>query len=107
MGRGEGGQGKDAAFARLIVWDLLCLSGWQQVSSITILEQLLWYPLHLLLFSYYFGAILDSVREVRIEEETFLEDKALDGNFVIHPQERTTPVHLPGDMADFTACSSP
>lgn len=47
------------------------------------------------------------MREVRIEEETFLEDKALDGNFVIHPQERTTPVHLPGDMADFTACSSP
>lgn len=36
------------------------------------------------------------MREVRIEEETFLEDKALDGNFVIHLQECTTPVHLPG-----------
>lgn len=47
------------------------------------------------------------MREVRTEEETFLEDKGLDGNFVIHPQERTTPLRLPGDMADFTACSLP
>lgn len=61
----------------------------------------------MLLFSYYFGAMLDSVREVRTEEETFLEDKALDGNFVIHPQECTTLVHLPGNPADFTACSLP
>lgn len=47
------------------------------------------------------------MREVRIEEEIFLKDKALDGNFVIHLQQCTTLVHLPGDMADFTASSLP
>lgn len=36
-------------------------------------------------YCYYFGAILEGVRDVKIQKETLLEDKGLDGNFVIHP----------------------
>lgn len=58
-------------------------------------------------YCYYFGAILESVRDVRIEKETLLEDKGLDGNFVILPEEGTAPLPLPGDMGKTTACSLP
>jgi len=55
----------------------------------------------------YFGQILESVKDVRTEKEILLEDKGLDGNFVIHPEERTASVPLPGDMGKIAACSLP
>lgn len=58
-------------------------------------------------YCYYFGAIPESVRDARIEKETLLEDKELDGNFVIHPEEGTAPVPLPGDMGKIAACCLP
>lgn len=44
---------------------------------------------------------------MRIEKETLLEDKGLDGNVVISPEEGTAPVPLPGDMDKISACSLP
>lgn len=44
---------------------------------------------------------------MRIEKETLLEDKGLDGNFMIHPEERTALVPLRGDMGKIAACSQP
>lgn len=58
-------------------------------------------------YCYYFGAILESLRDARIEKETLPEDKELDGDFVIHPEEGTAPVPLPGDMGKIAACSLP
>lgn len=58
-------------------------------------------------YCYYFGAVLESVRGVRIEKEILLEDKGLDGNFVICPEEGTALVLLPGDMGKIAAYSLP